>query len=50
MPNESWCIEAQAGSLYSGVIIGFAGTLERAKEIAREYQVIKVCNMFYTKP
>lgn len=50
MPNESWCVEAQAGSLYSGVIIGFAGTLERAKEIAREYQVIKVCNMFYTKP
>ena len=50
MPNESWCIEAQAGSLYSGVTIGFAGTLERAKEIAREYQVIKVCNMFYTKP
>lgn len=50
MPNGSWCIEGQAGSLYSGVIIGFAGTLERAMEIAREYQVIKVCNMFYTKP
>ena len=49
MYNESWCIEAKPGSLYDGITIGFAGTLERAMEIAREYQVIKVCNMFYTK-
>ena len=48
MPNGSWGIDQRAG-IYNGSPIGFTGTLERAMEIAREYQVLKVCNMFHLK-
>lgn len=48
MPNGSWGIAQRAG-IYDGSPIGFAGTIERAMEIAREYQVMKVCDMFNTK-
>lgn len=48
MPNGSWGIYQRAG-IYNGSPIGFTGTLERAMEIAREYQVMKVCDMFNTK-